>query len=101
MPTMNDLLPQVASRQPVERLAADQISRFQRHFKSQGIPVHLTGLAAQWPALQRWTPEYFLTRFGDREVKLDGRVYTITYRATDASGNSSTAMETVVVPHNQ
>ena len=77
MPTMNDLLPQVASRQPVERLAADQISRFQRHFKSQGIPVHLTGLAAQWPALQRWTPEYFLTRFGDREVKLDGRVYTI------------------------
>lgn len=31
----------------------------------------------------------------------DGRVYTITYRVTDASGNSSTASETVICPHNQ
>jgi hypothetical protein len=31
----------------------------------------------------------------------DGRVYTITYTATDASGNSTTASATVTVPHNQ
>jgi hypothetical protein len=30
-----------------------------------------------------------------------GRVYTITYTATDASGNSTTASATVTVPHNQ
>ncbi len=29
-----------------------------------------------------------------------GRIYTITYRATDASGNSATADVTVTVPHN-
>jgi len=30
-----------------------------------------------------------------------GRTYTITYKATDASGNSATASVTVTVPHNQ
>jgi hypothetical protein len=30
-----------------------------------------------------------------------GRIYTVTYRATDASGNSTTATATVVVPHDQ
>ena len=30
-----------------------------------------------------------------------GRVYTITYRATDPSGNSTTATGTVVVPHSK
>lgn len=31
----------------------------------------------------------------------NGRIYTITYRATDASGNSTTRTATVVVPHDQ
>ena len=35
-------------------------------------------------------------RFGEGT----GRIYTITYKATDASGNSSFAEATVVVPHN-
>jgi predicted heme/steroid binding protein len=30
----------------------------------------------------------------------NGRVYTVTYRATDVSGNSATAQATVTVPHN-
>jgi hypothetical protein len=30
-----------------------------------------------------------------------GRVYTITYRATDASGNSAEASVTIIVPHNK
>ena len=30
-----------------------------------------------------------------------GRIYTITYRATDASGNSAEASITITVPHNQ
>ena len=30
----------------------------------------------------------------------NGRVYTITYEATDASGNTATASTTVTVPHN-
>ncbi|MEQ1838501.1 MAG: hypothetical protein ABL858_09255 [Candidatus Nitrotoga sp.] len=31
----------------------------------------------------------------------DGRVYTLTYSATDGSGNKSTASTTVTVPHDQ
>ena len=37
----------------------------------------------------------------ERAGNSDGRVYTITYGATDASGNSATATAAVVVPHNQ
>lgn len=35
----------------------------------------------------------------ERSGKSDGRVYTITYRATDCAGNTSTASATVTVPH--
>ena len=35
----------------------------------------------------------------ERSGKSDGRVYTLTYKAMDSSGNSSTATATVTVPH--
>jgi len=34
-------------------------------------------------------------------TNLAGRIYTITYSATDASGNKTTASATTIVPHNQ
>jgi len=37
----------------------------------------------------------------ERSGEGDGRIYTITYEATDASGNTATASVTVTVPHNQ
>jgi Tol biopolymer transport system component len=37
----------------------------------------------------------------ERSGNSDGRVYSITYQATDASGNSTSATVTVEVPHNQ
>lgn len=37
----------------------------------------------------------------ERSGKSDGRVYTITYRATDCAGNTSLASATVTVPHDQ
>jgi len=37
----------------------------------------------------------------ERSGSGDGRVYMLTYQATDSSGNSSTATATVTVPHNQ
>jgi hypothetical protein len=36
-----------------------------------------------------------------RVTKHPGRIYTVTYSATDASGNKSTASATVTVPHDQ
>jgi hypothetical protein len=37
----------------------------------------------------------------ERSAKGSGRKYTITYQATDASGNAATATATVTVPHNK
>ena len=37
----------------------------------------------------------------ERSGRGQGRVYTITYRATDASGNSAEASVTITVPHNK
>jgi len=37
----------------------------------------------------------------ERSGKGDGRIYTITYTATDASGNSDSVTATVTVPHDQ
>lgn len=37
----------------------------------------------------------------ERSGNSNGREYTITYEATDASGNSAAAIATVMVPHNQ
>ena len=37
----------------------------------------------------------------ERSGKGSGRTYSITYQATDASGNTATATATVAVPHNK
>jgi len=37
----------------------------------------------------------------ERSDSGDGRVYTITYQATDACGNTTLATVTVTVPHDQ
>jgi hypothetical protein len=37
----------------------------------------------------------------ERSGKGGGRIYTVTYAATDASGNTATASATVTVPHNR
>ena len=46
------------------------------------------------------TSDYVFRLRAERSGSGNGRVYTVTYRATDASGNSSIASATVIVPHN-
>ena len=45
------------------------------------------------------TMDYEFQLRAERAGKGDGRIYTITYTVTDASGNSANASATVVVPH--
>ena len=47
------------------------------------------------------TEDYTFMLRAERAGGGDGRVYTITYTATDASGNSTTAIAIVVVPHDK
>ena len=41
---------------------------FVREYVRRGLPVVIQGGVREWPALQKWTPEFFRTAFGDREV---------------------------------
>ena len=43
----------------------------------------------------------FISLRAERSGLGDGRIYVITYEATDQSGNMATASDTVIVPHNQ
>ena len=40
-------------------------------------PVILTDAIRSWPAVSRWSPEYFATTLPDRRVTIDGGTYTI------------------------
>lgn len=47
------------------------------------------------------TADYNFSLRAERSGAGNGRIYTIVYSATDASGNKATANDTVVVPHNK
>jgi hypothetical protein len=47
------------------------------------------------------TEDFALSLRAERQGKGDGRTYTMTYEATDDSGNSTTATATVIVPYDQ
>ena len=61
-----------ASWQPVERIEAATLSYedFLTRYMHAGKPVVVTGVSSDWPAMQRWTPEYFKQLFGSRPVAI-------------------------------
>jgi len=40
-------------------------------------PVVLGGALAGWPALDKWTPDYFKSRYGTKNLTIDGKKYTM------------------------
>ncbi|MGE0387026.1 MAG: cupin-like domain-containing protein [Gammaproteobacteria bacterium] len=61
----------------VPRLAQVDRRTFRADYLSPRRPVVLERLAADWPAVHRWTPEYLAARFGERPV----RVYDASFAA--------------------
>jgi len=47
------------------------------------------------------TPDTVFKLRAERSGKGKGRIYTITYKSTDAAGNVKRAAATVIVPHNK
>lgn len=43
---------------------------FELEYLKPGKPVVLADLNAQWPAMSKWTPEYFRKNFGEKVVKV-------------------------------
>ncbi len=54
----------------VEKRPCPPRDEFEARYVHGCRPVVLTDLAADWPALQRWTPERLKARFGDLEVEI-------------------------------
>lgn len=45
-------------------------AEFQARYLQPGQPVVLTDMAASWPALRKWTPQYLTERYGQCRVKV-------------------------------
>ena len=43
---------------------------FIRDYYSKHLPVVLTGGVDNWPALDKWNPEYFLDLYGDKDIEV-------------------------------
>src|SRR5580658_3117340 len=54
----------------VERRAASGLpyAEFLQEYVATNRPVVVEGAVAQWPAMQKWTPQFFKTRFGSKMV---------------------------------
>jgi hypothetical protein len=55
----------------IERVGAIDAREFHARFVAPEIPVILTRMIEDWPALRRWTPAYFQGRFGDVELDVE------------------------------
>jgi hypothetical protein len=60
----------VTRYEPVERRAGLDYDALIREHLRPGRPVILTDLTQDWPALARWTPEFFRTNYGERRVAI-------------------------------
>lgn len=56
--------------QSVDRRRGLSREEFFRAYYSANIPVLLEDVAEKWPALQRWSPEYFADVMGDTNVEV-------------------------------
>jgi hypothetical protein len=50
--------------------SAPAFDEFVQQYYSKHLPVVLTGAVDHWPALRKWTPEYLLEGFGDKEIEV-------------------------------
>ncbi|MEM9191503.1 MAG: cupin-like domain-containing protein, partial [Myxococcota bacterium] len=60
----------MAKYQDVERTSGLDYSTLRAEYADLERPVILTDLAADWPAVTRWTPEFFCRRYGSQRVPI-------------------------------
>jgi len=64
---LNRLHPSSALIEHRHRLTRDQ---FLREYYSTNRPVIITGMMDDWPAMRKWSLDYFAEKFADREVEV-------------------------------
>jgi hypothetical protein len=63
--------------EPVERITGVDAAEIRHRYIEPGRPVIVSDLAAEWPALERWTPEFFRSRYGDLVVNVHDQTYAL------------------------
>jgi histone arginine demethylase JMJD6 len=63
----------------IDRLRWDRLDRrvYVREYLNAARPVIVQGAIDHWPALGKWTPEFFRTRHGSLEVVAEGRPWKL------------------------
>ena len=56
----------------IDRRAGLTRAQFEAEYLSPPRPVIFTDAIAHWPAMGRWTPQFFKSEYGDLEVEVDG-----------------------------
>jgi ribosomal protein L16 Arg81 hydroxylase len=69
---MNTTVP-LTETATIDRRAKFSPADFRREYLHPNRPVVITDALAAWPAIKRWSPQFFKDRFGDRQVTVDGR----------------------------
>lgn len=56
----------------IERVDGKNITlkEFKEKYLKEGVPVVLSGAAADWPCVKNWKPEFIADKYGDDEVSL-------------------------------
>jgi hypothetical protein len=66
---------------PVDRIVPPSVEEFEARYISRSRPVILRGAISDWPAITLWSRDYFMARFGDRQVPtlraMNGAVYDL------------------------
>ncbi|HEY2785420.1 MAG TPA: cupin-like domain-containing protein [Fimbriiglobus sp.] len=63
----------VTPRLPVERRKATDLpyEEYLQDYVVKNRPLVIEGAVSQWPALEKWTPEFFKERFGQKMVNVE------------------------------
>lgn len=61
----------------IERRRGLMYPEFVARYRNPGKPVIFTDLTKDWPALGKFSPEYFRTHHGHRQVKIGDQSYTL------------------------
>lgn len=64
----------VKSEALIDRRPGLSYADFEREYLFPLKPVVLEGALDSWPAVGRWTPEFFRSTFGDRILDVDGPI---------------------------
>ena len=65
----------------IPRVAPPSAAAFESDFVRASRPVILRGVISDWPAMRKWSLEYFKHEYGDRELPIiqekDGSHYDV------------------------